>query len=101
MSKKILTGMMIILVSICFCGMGFAGDKEILGVTFPGEKVIAGKTLKLNGVAYRKALGIVKVFVCGLYLEKNTNDAKEGHRIRAGQVFADPLSDEQSHRKKT
>ncbi len=77
MSKKVLAGVMIVLVSICFTGIGFAGDMEILGVTFPGEKVIAGKTLKLNGVAYRKALGIVKVFVCGLYLEKNTNDAKE------------------------
>ena len=30
-----------------------AEDKTILGVTFPGEKVIEGKTLKLNGVAYR------------------------------------------------
>ena len=25
-------------------------DTEILGVTFPGEKVVEGKTLKLNGV---------------------------------------------------
>ena len=57
--------------------LGFAGDMEILGVTFPGEKVIEGKTLKLNGVAYRKALGIVKVFVQGLYLENPTQDADE------------------------
>ena len=54
-----------------------AGDMEILGVTFPGEKVVAGKTLKLNGVAYRKALGIIKVFVTGLYLEKPTRSADE------------------------
>jgi hypothetical protein len=52
-------------------------DTEILGVTFPGEKVIEGKTLKLNGVAYRKALGIVKVYVVGLYLEQPTQDAEE------------------------
>jgi uncharacterized membrane protein len=52
-------------------------DMEILGVTFPGEKFIEGKTLKLNGVAYRKALGIVKVYVVGLYLEHPTQDADE------------------------
>ncbi|MBW1866742.1 MAG: chalcone isomerase family protein, partial [Deltaproteobacteria bacterium] len=84
MLKRILAGMMIVFISICFSGVGFAGDMEILGVTFPGEKVIAGKTLKLNGVAYRKAFGIVKVFVCGLYLEKNTSDAKEA--IESEQV---------------
>jgi hypothetical protein len=57
--------------------LGFAGDMEILGVTFPGEKVIEGKTLKLNGVAYRKALLVVKVYVTGLYLENPTHDADE------------------------
>lgn len=56
---------------------GFAGDMEVLGVTFPGEKVVEGKTLKLNGVAYRKALVVVKVFAQGLYLEKTTQDADE------------------------
>jgi len=55
----------------------FAEDKEILGVTFPGEKVVAGKTLTLNGVAYRKALGFVKVFVNALYLENPTQNADE------------------------
>lgn len=54
-----------------------AEDMEILGVTFPGEKVVEGKTLKLNGVAYRKALGVVKVYVVGLYLERTTQDAEE------------------------
>ncbi len=57
--------------------MVLAEDKEILGVTFPGEKVVAGKTLTLNGVAYRKALGFVKVFATGLYLEKPTQNADE------------------------
>ena len=56
---------------------GFAADMEILGVTFAGEKVVAGKTLTLNGVAYRKALGFVKVFVTGLYLENPTQNAEE------------------------
>jgi hypothetical protein len=56
---------------------GQAADREILGVTFPGEKVVEGKTLKLNGVAYRKALGIVKVYVVGLYLENPTQDPQQ------------------------
>jgi Chalcone isomerase-like len=56
---------------------GLAADREILGVTFPGEKVVEGKTLKLNGVAYRKALGIVKVYVVGLYLENPTQDPQQ------------------------
>ena len=54
-----------------------ADNVEILGVTLPTEKVVAGKTLTLNGVAYRKAFGIVKVYVVGLYLEKPTDNAEE------------------------
>jgi hypothetical protein len=57
--------------------VAIAEDMEILGIKFPGEKVVEGKTLKLNGVAYRKALGFVKVYVTGLYLEKPTKDADE------------------------
>lgn len=57
--------------------VGAANDKELLGVKFPGEMVVAGKTLQLNGVAYRKALGVVKVYVAGLYLEKTSNDSNE------------------------
>ena len=57
--------------------VGLTADMEILGVTFPGEKVVAGKTLQLNGVSYRKALGFIKVFAQGLYLEKPTHDAQE------------------------
>ena len=55
----------------------FAGDMEVLGVTFPGEKVIEGKTLTLNGVAYRKAMGLVKVYAVGLYLEKPSQDPQQ------------------------
>jgi hypothetical protein len=71
-----------ILAAILFLLFGMtvvpaSADMEILGVTFPGEKIIEGKTLKLNGVAYRKALGFIKVFVVGLYLEHPTQDAQE------------------------
>lgn len=63
---------------------GFSADVEVLGVTFPGEKVIEGKTLKLNGVAVRKAMGFIKVFVGGFYLESPTSDA--GEAIESEQV---------------
>ena len=58
-------------------GMGFAEDVEILGVKFPMEKTIEGKTLKLNGVSYLKKLGFVKVYAVGLYLENPTQDPKQ------------------------
>lgn len=76
MRKIMVLGIMLVFVS-GMGSVGFAGDMEILGVTFPGEKVIEGKTLKLNGVAYRKALGFVKVYVVGLYLENPTTEAEE------------------------
>ena len=84
MPKKVLFLLTVFSLVVCFGGSGVAGDMEILGVKFPGEKTIAGKTLHLNGVAYRKALGIVKVFVTGLYLEKTTHDATEA--IESEQV---------------
>ena len=68
----------------CFIGVGIAGDMEAAGVKFPGEKVIAGKTLKLNGVAVRKALIFIKVFAGGFYLENPTHDAREA--IESEQV---------------
>lgn len=59
-------------------GVATAADEvEVLGVKFPSEKTVEGKLLKLNGVAYRKALGIVKVYVVGLYLEKPTQDPEK------------------------
>jgi len=54
-----------------------AGDVEIAGVTFPAQKVVEGKTLTLNGVALRKAMGFVKVYVAALYLEAPTSDAND------------------------
>ncbi len=59
---------------IAFTGLCAAGDQKIAGVTFPGEKVVAGKTLKLNGVALRKKFGFVKVFAGGFYLENLSSD---------------------------
>lgn len=53
-------------------GIGFADDVEILGVKYPKEMTIEGKTLKLNGVSYLKKLGFVKVYAVGLYLENPT-----------------------------
>lgn len=58
-------------------GAGFAGEVEILGVKFPTEKTIAGKTLKLNGVSYLKKLGFVKVYAVALYLENPSKDPNE------------------------
>ncbi|MDX2448171.1 MAG: chalcone isomerase family protein [Desulfobacterales bacterium] len=77
MMKRILVLVTMLVFAVGTWSVGFAGDMEILGVTFPGEKVVEGKTLKLNGVAYRKALGIVKVYVVGLYLENPTTEAEE------------------------
>ena len=61
---------------VVFAGVGYAGDMEVLGVKFPGEKVVDGKTLTLNGVAYLKKL-FIKVYAVGLYLEKPTKDGEE------------------------
>ena len=77
MIRKIMVLVTLLIFAAGAGSAGFAGDMEVLGVTFPGEKVIEGKTLKLNGVAYRKALVVVKVFAQGLYLEKTTQDADE------------------------
>ena len=77
MKKSVLTLVAVGAIVAAFSLTAFAGDMEVLGVTFPGEKVIEGKTLTLNGVAYRKAMGIVKVYAVGLYLEKPSQDPKE------------------------
>ena len=64
---------------ICVVGLWqplYAGTVEVQGVTFPEEVVVEGKTLQLNGVAVRKAMGFIKVFVGGFYLESPTGDAE-------------------------
>ena len=46
MRKIMVLGIMLVFI-VGTWSVGFAEDMEILGVTFPGEKVIEGKTLKL------------------------------------------------------
>jgi hypothetical protein len=66
---------------MCFVGLFacvvYAGDVEYLGVKFPREKVVAGRTLKLNGVACFRKLGLVNIYAGGFYLETPTSDADE------------------------
>ena len=62
------------IVLMLAAGVG-AGEREVAGVSFPEQKEIAGHTLKLNGVALRKAMMVVKVFAGGFYLQQPTQDA--------------------------
>ncbi|WP_419656458.1 hypothetical protein Dvar_55520 [Desulfosarcina variabilis str. Montpellier] len=66
-----------LIVGLIVAVTGYAGQVEILGVKFPTQKVIAGKTLQLNGVSYLKKFGFVKVYAVGLYLEEPTQDPVE------------------------
>ncbi len=69
--------LMIIFILIASTAWAHAGDREFYGVKFPYHKVIAGKTLTLNGVALRRAMIFIKVFAGGLYLEHPTKNPKE------------------------
>jgi len=77
MSRRLFGCALAVVVVFVLAGIGYAGGVEILGVKFPTEKTVAGKTLKLNGVSYLKKLGFVKVYAVGLYLENPTQDPKE------------------------
>ena len=77
MCKHALVVFAVICLSIIPATASQAEDVEVLGVKFPSEKIVAGKQLTLNGVAYRKAFGFVKVYVVGLYLENPTKDPEE------------------------
>ena len=79
---------------ICTVSTVLADDTEIAGVKFSSEKTVAGQTLKLNGVAVRKALMVVKVFAGGFYLEKPTQDATGSDRIRTGETSLSALPDQ-------
>ena len=84
MSRKLYAvALAVVFFMVCLTA-AYAEDIELEGVKFPGEKIVAGKTLKLNGVAFRKALLVVKVFVGGFYLENPTKDATEA--IESEQV---------------
>ena len=74
MLKKSVAAGLACLCLFVFSGLCAAGDQKIAGVTFPGEKVVAGETLKLNGVALKKKFGFVKVFAGGFYLENPSSD---------------------------
>ena len=77
MSRRVVACAVALFFVFVLAGAGFAGEVEILGVKFPTEKTIGGKTLKLNGVSYLKKFGFVKVYAVGLYLESPTKDPKE------------------------
>jgi hypothetical protein len=87
MSQKTLSICIALCLLLAVAGSGLAGDQEIAGVTFPGEKAVAGKTLRLNGVALRKAMGFIKVFAGGFYLETPTTDAREAIDSRQVKHF--------------
>jgi hypothetical protein len=55
----------------------FAEFVEESGIDFPTTQTLEGKELTLNGVATRKAMGIIKVFAAGFYLETPTHDPEE------------------------
>ncbi len=74
--KKMLIGALAMGWILLTITAGWAADREIAGVPFPGEKTVAGKQLKLNGVALRTKF-FIKVFAGGFYLENPTNDAEE------------------------
>ncbi len=74
--KKMLIGALAVGWILLMFTAGWAADQEIAGVNFPGEKTVAGKPLKLNGVALRTKF-FIKVFAGGFYLENPTSDAEE------------------------
>lgn len=74
-SRKMMLLIAAVFVFVLY-GTVYAGEREILGVKFPEEKVVQGKALKLNGVAYKKVL-FIKVYAGGFYLENPTKDPKE------------------------
>lgn len=77
MSRSVFACVMAVVFVFVVAGWGYAEEVEILGVKFPAEKTIEGKTLKLNGVSYLKRLGFVKVYAVGLYLENPTKDSTQ------------------------
>ncbi len=64
-----------ILVAALAAAPALAG--ELAGVMFADDIVYQGKGLVLNGLGLRKAYGLAKVYVAGLYLEKKNPDADQ------------------------
>jgi len=63
-------------MAIAVPALAETGTVEVLGVQFPKEKVIEGKTLHLNGVSYMKKFGFINVYAVGLYMEQPSRDAE-------------------------
>jgi hypothetical protein len=83
MTRRILSIVLMTSLLVLTGGSTWAGDMEIADVTFPGQKVVDGKTLTLNGVALKTKF-FIKVFAGGFYLETPTHDATEA--IESEQV---------------
>ena len=66
--------MVVMLAFLAAPALAETGTVEVVGVKFPTEKVVAGKTLKLNGVSYLTKLAFIKVYAAGLYLEQPSHD---------------------------
>ena len=79
--SKIIT---IIFIVVFFAVPMLVSAAEIGGVTFKETKTIGGKTLKLNGVAIKKALIFIKVYAGGFYTENKITTADEA--IKSEQV---------------
>ncbi|MCG8528450.1 MAG: chalcone isomerase family protein [Opitutales bacterium] len=50
---------------------------EVYGVEIPKSKILGETEVQLNGVALRKALGVIKVYVGAFYIEKPSNSVEE------------------------
>jgi len=48
---------------------------ELAGVTMPATASVGGEALKLQGMGLRKAIGVVKVYVAGLYTPTGSGSA--------------------------
>jgi len=88
MPKRLVVILISLAIIILLTGMSGSKGMQIFGVNFPGEKNVAGKTLKLNGAAGKKALGAVKLFVRGFYLENPTHDAVEAIESEQAKQFS-------------
>lgn len=76
MTRCILWGVMgVMLLAVTMPAV--AGDMTIADVIFPGEKIVDGKALTLNGVGLRKKFGFIKVFAGGFYMERATSSPAE------------------------
>ena len=88
MFKRLVVILFSLALILTLTGMSNSKGMQIFGVNFPEEKNIAGKVLKLNGAAGKKALGTVTLFARGFYLENPTHDAVEAIESEQVKYFA-------------